>query len=141
VAWQVSRTKHNAPLQKGPDALSLKTISSRQFNRFLPAGNHLGTVIGEEVEWFADDPENAIGTIAFNTDARGWNYAILKRDWKGDFQVCDLKRRFQSLQTTRADFLLTMRTGREANGRSLQCRLGNAGHTREDCAAMPWGSE
>jgi len=138
--WQGSRTKHNAPLQKGWEALSLKTISSRRFNRFLPAGNRLGTVIGEEVEWFADDPENAIGTIAFNTDARGWNYAILKRDWKGDFQVCDLKRRFQSLQATRADFLLTMRTGK-APRTSLQCRLGNASRPREECAAMPWRSE
>jgi len=108
--------KTQRPVAERQEALSLKKIGSRRFHRFLPAGNHLGTVIGEEVEWFADGPENAIGTIAFNTNARGWNYAILRRDWKGDFQVCDLKVRFQSFPATRADLLLAMRTGRKTNG-------------------------
>jgi len=116
--------------------VSLKTISSLRFNRFLPAGNRLGTATGEEVEWFADDPENAIGTIAFNADAQGWNYAILERDWKGDFQVCWLKAGFQNFPAARADFLLTMRTGRKMIG---QACLGNAG--QEDCVATLRRSE
>ena len=93
---------------RGEETLSLKNISSWQFNRFLPARNHLRTVIGEEVEWFADGPENSIGTIAFNTKDRGWNYAVLRRDWKGDFQVCDLVANLYSLEAARADFRRAM---------------------------------
>ena len=79
----------------------------------------MGTVIGKEVEWFADAPENEIGTIAFNTTDRGWNYAILRRDWKGDFQVCDLKAKFQNLPAARADFLLAMGTAKLSEQRLL----------------------
>jgi len=105
--------------------LSLKNISNCQFNQFLPAGNQLGTVIGKEIEWFADDPENEIGTIAFNTSDRGWNYAILRRDWKGDFQVYDLKAKFQSFPEARADFLLAMRAAKlsERYFRFNDCRV------------------
>lgn len=99
---------------RGEETLSLKNINSWQFNRFLPPRNHLGTVIGEEVEWFADGPENSIGTIAFNTKDGGWNYAILRRDWKGDFQVCDLNAKFQSFPAARVDFLLAMRTAKKS---------------------------
>ena len=88
--------------------MSVRSISSRKFNRFLPAHNHLGTAIGEGVEWFADDRENSIGTIAFSTEERGWNYAILKRDWMGDFQVGELKANFQNARVARIDFLRAM---------------------------------
>lgn len=99
--------------------MSVKSISSRKFNRFLPAHNHLGTVIGKEVEWFADDPENSIGTIASSTKERGWNYAILRRDWMGEFQVCDLKANFRNFPAARVDFLLAMRTAQRSDRRSL----------------------
>jgi len=131
-------TRHR---KKGPEVLSLKTISSRRFNRFLPAGNHLGTAIGEEVEWFVDDPENAIGTIAFDTDARGWNYAILRRDWKGDFQVCDLRAGFHNFAVTRADFLLTMTNGKTANATSFQPHPGDTVRAGEQHADMLRRSE
>ncbi|HVM61629.1 MAG TPA: hypothetical protein VMV72_12270 [Verrucomicrobiae bacterium] len=118
--------------------LSLKTISGRRFNRFLPAGNHLRAVIGEELEWFADAPENAIGTIAFNADAASWNYAILERDWKGEFQVCELQDGFQSFPAARAGFLLMMSAGRKAIGQSCP---GNTSRDRQDCVAMLQRSE
>jgi hypothetical protein len=76
--------------------VSVKSISSWKFNRFLPPRNDLRTSIGKETEWYADDPENSIGTIAFSKEERGWNYAILSRDWMGDFQVCNLKANFKS---------------------------------------------
>ena len=96
--------------------MSVKSISSSKFNRFLPAHNNLRTVIGEEVEWYADDPENSIGTIAFSKEKGGWNYAILKRDWTGDFQVCELKTDFPNLRAASVDCIQAM----EATAKSEQ---------------------
>ncbi len=107
AAWQDSTT-HPQPSLLEEETVLVKSISSRKFNRFLPAHNHLRTAIGEEVEWFADDRENSIGTIAFSTEERGWNYAILKRDWMGDFQVGELKANFQNARAARIDFLRAM---------------------------------
>ncbi len=99
--------------------MSVRSISSWKFNRFLPTRNHLGTVIGKEVEWFADDPENTIGTIAFRQEQRGWNYAILRRDWMGDFQVCNLKANFGNFRAASVDCVLAMKEAEKGEQRSL----------------------
>lgn len=99
--------------------MSVKSISSCKFNRFLPTRNHLRTVIGKEVEWYADDPENSIGTIAFSTEERGWNYAVLSRDWMGDFQVCTQKANFQNVRAARVDCVLAMKAAEKSGGRSF----------------------
>jgi len=71
-----------------------------------------------------------------STLMRGLELRHLEADWKGDFQVCDLKRRFQSLQATRADFLLTMRTGKAPRTSLPMPLCGNASRPREEYAAM-----
>src|SRR5580704_5975868 len=101
------------------EAMSVKSISSWKFNRFLPAHNNLRTAIGKEVEWFADDPENSIGTIAFSKEEGSWNYAILRRDWMGDFQVCKQKANFRSLRATRIDCVLAMKAAEKSERRSF----------------------
>ena len=98
--------------------MSVKSISSWKFNRFLPVRNDLRTAVGKEVEWFADDTENSIGTIAFSKEERGWNYAILKRDWMGDFQVCSQKADFRSLRAARIDCALAMKAAEKSERRS-----------------------
>ena len=105
---------HPSLLEK--ETVAVKNISGSKFNRFLPICNHLRTVIGKEVEWYADDPENSMGTIAFSKKKTGWNYAILSRDWMGDFQVCSLKANFQSSQAARVDCVLAMKVA-EKSGR------------------------
>jgi hypothetical protein len=99
--------------------VSAKSISSWKFNRFLPAHNHLRTVIGKEVKWYADDPENSIGTIAFSKKERGWNYAILRRDWMGDFQVCDLKTNLPNFRAASVDCVLAIKAAEKSEQRSL----------------------
>jgi hypothetical protein len=101
------------------EIVSVRSISSSKFNRFLPAHNNLRTVIGEEVEWYADDPENSIGTIAFSKEQRGWNYAIMRRDWMGDFQVCDLKANLPNFRAASVDCVLAMRTAEKSEQRFL----------------------
>jgi hypothetical protein len=103
----------------GKEAMSVKSISSCKFNRFLPTRNDLRTVIGKEVEWYADDPENSIGTIAFSKEESGWNYAILSRDWMGDFQVCNLKANFQDVREASVDCVLAMKAAEKSGRRSF----------------------
>ncbi len=105
--------------------MSVKSISRWQFNRFLPARNQLRTVIGKEVQWYADDPENSIGTIAFSKEERGWNYAILRRDWMGDFQVCDLKAKFGNVRAASVDCVLAMKKA-EKSGQRARSEMNDA---------------
>ena len=86
----------------------IKNITRWKFERFLRFHAILEAAIGEEVEWSGDAVENTIGTIAYSKGARGWNYAILKRDWMGDFQVCDLGANLYSLTAARVDFRRAM---------------------------------
>ena len=99
--------------------MSVKSISSSKFNRFLPTRNNLRTVIGKEVEWYADDPENSIGTIAFSKEQRGWNYAMMRRDWMGDFQVCDLKANLLNFRAASVECIQAMKTAEKSERRSL----------------------
>jgi hypothetical protein len=99
--------------------VSVKSISRWKFNRFLPTCNHLRTVIGKEVEWYADDPENSIGTIAFSKEKRGWNYAIMRRDWMGDFQVCNLKTNLPNFRAANVDCVVAMKAAEKSGRRSF----------------------
>lgn len=92
--------------------MQVKSISKWKFNRLLRFHAILASAIGEEIQWFSDDTEVTIGTIAFSQGDRGWNYAILRRDWTGDFQVCSLRANLFSLNAARIDFLAAM-TGTE----------------------------
>lgn len=97
--------------------MRIKSISKWKFKRFLKFHALLESAIGEEVQWFGDETENTIGTIAFSEGVRGWNYAVLHRDWTGDFQVSSLGANLFSLKSARIDFLVAM-AGAERSGYS-----------------------
>jgi len=88
--------------------VQIKNICRVEFEQFLRFHTILELAIGREVEWFSDTVENTIGTIAFCQGQRGWNYAVLKRDWTGDFQVRDLGANLFSLEAARVDFRRAM---------------------------------
>ena len=88
--------------------MRIKNICRPKFERFLQFHAILELAVGKEVEWFSDAVENTIGTIAFCQGERGWNYAVLRRDWTGDFQVCDLGANLYSLGAARVDFRRAM---------------------------------
>jgi hypothetical protein len=94
--------------------VQIKNLSRWKFQRFLRFHAILETAIGKEVEWFSDAVENTIGTIAFSQGERGWNYAVLRRDWTGDFQVCDLGANLYSLEAARVDFRRAMAAAENA---------------------------
>jgi len=93
---------------RGP--VQIKNICRSEFERFLQFHAILESAIGKEVEWFSDAVENTIGTIALCHGDRGWNYAVLRRDWTGDFQVRDLGANLYSLEAARIDFRRAMAT-------------------------------
>jgi hypothetical protein len=88
--------------------VQIKNIGRPEFERFLLFHAILEMAMGREVEWFSDAVENTIGTIAFSPGERGWNYAVLRRDWTGDFQVLDLGANLYSLESARIDFRRAM---------------------------------
>jgi hypothetical protein len=88
--------------------VQIKNICRLEFEGFLQFHVILELAMGREVEWFSDVVENTIGTIAYCQSERGWNYAVLRRDWTGDFQVRDLGANLYSLEAARVDFRRAM---------------------------------
>ena len=64
--------------------------------------------MGEQVEWFANKARNLIGTIALTAMGRSWNFAILKRNRQGNFQVCDVGQNFFNLSQIMVQFRYAM---------------------------------
>ena len=67
----------------------------------------------EQVEWFANQLQNIIGTIAGKADD-GWSYAVLKGDRKGNYRVCTLGGDTFSFRAARSRFLLDMEVAEKA---------------------------
>ena len=90
--------------------MAISNISRAEFNRIFPFNSELSPyiIIGEEVEWYADDAKNVIGTIAIGISGSCWSYRVLKRNVLGDFLVSTLSRDFMDLQTAQAACLQEM---------------------------------
>jgi hypothetical protein len=99
----------------------IKNICRPEFERFLRFHAILETSIGKEIEWFSDAVENTIGTIAYSEGERGWNYAVLRRDWTGAFQVCDLGANLYSLEAARVDVQRAMAGAENAEHSLFHC--------------------
>jgi hypothetical protein len=95
-------------VQKNRNAMGIRTIPHSEFDRLLPHHFTLESLVGEEVEWFSNQSGNMVGTIAKGEGGAGWNYAILKRDTKGDLHVRKVMNNFLSLNAARVDLLLSM---------------------------------
>ena len=62
----------------------------------------------EQVEWFSNRSGNILAAIAKGEGAAGWNYAILKRDKKGDFHVRKVMSNFFNRNAAKVDLILSM---------------------------------
>lgn len=88
--------------------MAFETIGREDFDRFLPPQLVLETLRMEQVEWFANPAGNIIGTIAGKVE-NGWKYAVLARDRRGDFRVCNLGGDSYNLAAARSRCLIDMR--------------------------------
>ena len=93
--------------------MPFESISREQFDAFLPPNLVLERLMVEQVEWFANQLRNIIGTIAGKADD-GWSYAVLKGDRKGNYRVCTLGGDTFSLRAARSRFLRDMEAAEKA---------------------------
>jgi hypothetical protein len=84
--------------------MTMKRITRREFDQLLPRHSRLEELMGAQVEWYANSAQTLIGTIALTAVGRSWNYAILRRNRLGTFQVCDVADNFFSRRQTVAQF-------------------------------------
>ena len=84
-------TKTDGPIQ---------SIARWEFNQLLPQHLVLENLMGEQFEWFADPGKKLIGTIAITPMGQSWNFAILRRDKLGDFQLCKFGQNNFNLEQT-----------------------------------------
>jgi len=88
--------------------MSIRTIARSEFDRLQPLRSALESLMGEQIEWFSNRSGSLFGTVAKGEGVAGWNYAILKRDKKGDPRVRKVMSNFFSLDDARVDVLLSM---------------------------------
>jgi len=89
-------------------AVPIKRIARWEFNQLLPHHLVLENLMGEQVEWFSNKAKNLIGTIALTKVGRSWNFAVLRRNKLGNFQVCDIGQNFFNLGQTMIQFRYAM---------------------------------
>ena len=87
---------------------AITKISRKEFNRLFTFDSELAPYIGEELEWYANDAKNVIGTIAGGILGFRWSYTVLRRNVLGDFLAATLSRNFMHFQTARVACLQEM---------------------------------
>ena len=88
--------------------MSVKTISSSEFDQLLSHHPALESLMVEQVEWFSNKSGNLFCAIAKGEGVAGWNYVILKRDKKGDLHIRKVMNNFFNLSAARVDLFLSM---------------------------------
>jgi hypothetical protein len=67
--------------------MTINSIPGARFDRLLTANVFLEPVIGKEVEWFADDAETTLGTVAEGGLFDQWTYVVLGKGGTDGFRV------------------------------------------------------
>jgi len=122
-------------LKKGGNEMSIKTIPRSEFDRLVPQNPLLESWMVEQVEWFSDTSGKSLGAIAKGEGVAGWNYVILERDQKGNFQVRKVMSNFFSSEVARVDLLLCM-AGREKIAR-IDVLLSMVESEKSNCTNQP----
>lgn len=99
----------------------VRNISRVDLDQFLPHRLAIGRFIGEEVEWFADEAGNSIGTMAHGTTNMNWGYVALRRDELGHYLIWDLKTGIEGCDAARIQIVRAMEaTQKSGHGCSAQ---------------------
>jgi hypothetical protein len=88
--------------------VEVRNISRDEFDRLYPYTGKMTAFIGEGAEWFTNDTKSVVGIITRHSIQPAWNYAVLKRDVLGEFQVTHVGKASSDLQTTREECRLVM---------------------------------
>jgi len=115
--------------------MSIGAIPRSEFDRLLPQNPAIESLVGEEIEWFSNRSGNLLGAVAKGEGVAGWNYVILERDQKGNFQVRKVMSNFFSSEVARVDLLLCM-AGREKIAR-IDVLLSMVESEKSNCTNQP----
>jgi hypothetical protein len=88
--------------------MRIKIIPRSEFERLVPHHFALENFMVNQVEWFSNRSGNLLATIAKGKGVAGWNYAVLKRDTKGDFHVRKVMSNFLDVKVAKVDLSLSM---------------------------------
>ena len=98
--------------------MAIKSISKLEFDAFKPSRSPMIAAITEEVEWFADEAHNIIGTVICDTTDSDWSYVILGRDERGSFRAIQAQSTIEDRGMAKTKLLLAMGTV-EASGQTV----------------------
>ena len=68
-------------------AIRINSVPRSQFDRLLAANRVLEPVIGNEAEWFADDSETLLATVADGLLFVRWTYVLLEKGGITGFHI------------------------------------------------------
>jgi hypothetical protein len=67
--------------------MSINTIARSRVQSLVADNPSLERIIGNEVEWFANDAETLIGTIAHDAALDHWTYVLLGKAGTGSYHA------------------------------------------------------
>jgi len=85
--------------------MAVKNISRERFAQLLPADFSVESSGGNQLEWWANEGETILGTVAKQKSTEGWLYVLLGRDGHGEFGVLSLELGMNSLHAARLRLL------------------------------------
>ncbi len=88
--------------------MAIRSISREEFQSLMPTHGLLRSVLGEPQEWFVDQDEQIIGTVAVGRTGKDWNFVVLGREPKGTFRAFVLERNLGSRGDAQAGLLRAM---------------------------------
>jgi hypothetical protein len=88
--------------------VEVRSIDREEFLRLYPYTGKITAFIGEGAEWFTNDARSVVGIVTRDSIQPAWNYAVLRRNVVGDFQVTHLGNAGSDLQRTREECRLAM---------------------------------
>jgi hypothetical protein len=91
--------------------VEVRSIGQEEFRQAYPYTGKMTAFIGEGVEWLADDARTVVGIITRHSIQPEWNYAVLKRNVLGDFQVTHVGKASNDLEIVQKECRLVMMAG------------------------------
>jgi hypothetical protein len=96
----------------------INSLGREAFQRLFRGNVISDIVVGEEVDWFADQAETIFGTVGISKK-EGWNFAIIKPDMAGNFRICERQGNFPRRHTARRELLRQMTGAKGAKAERL----------------------
>jgi hypothetical protein len=90
--------------------MAVKNISRWKFTELLSGDSSPQPAGGEQVEWWANDAETVLGTVAKGKSTEGWLCVLLGREADGTFGIQTVELGFDCLQAAQLRLLNAMRS-------------------------------